>query len=84
MQLSKFDLGHLNLIQATYICQSLAQMGHQLPKLNDIPGFEIKVYWTRNAWSLEKDVSIEFRASHWVTHDSSVHVQMSYDGGHFF
>ena len=37
MQFSKFDLGHLNLICATYICQTLAQMGHQLSKLNDIP-----------------------------------------------
>ena len=37
MQFSEFDLGHLNLIRATYICQSLAPMGHQLSKLNDIP-----------------------------------------------
>ena len=34
------DLGHLNLIQATY-CQSLAWMGHQLSKLNDTPGVYI-------------------------------------------
>ena len=37
MQVSEFDLGHLNLIRATDICQSLARMGHQLSKLNDIP-----------------------------------------------
>ena len=37
MQFSKCDLGHLNFIRATYICQSLARMGHQLSKLNDIP-----------------------------------------------
>ena len=29
--------GHLNLIRATQICQSLARMGHQLSKLNDTP-----------------------------------------------
>ena len=29
--------GHLNLIRATLICQSLARMGHQLSKLNDTP-----------------------------------------------
>ena len=39
MQLRKFDLGHLNWIWATYICQLLAWMGHQLSKLNDIPEF---------------------------------------------
>ena len=33
----EFDLGHLNLIQATLICQSLARIGHQLSKLNDTP-----------------------------------------------
>ena len=32
-----FDLGHLNLIRATSICQSLARIGHQLSKLNDTP-----------------------------------------------
>ena len=37
MQFSKCDLGHVDLIRATYICQSLARMGHQLSKLNDIP-----------------------------------------------
>ena len=31
------NLGHLNLIWATQICQSLARMGHQLSKLNDTP-----------------------------------------------
>ena len=37
MQFNKFDLGHLNLIRATYICQSLTRMGHQLSKRSDIP-----------------------------------------------
>ena len=37
MQLSECDLGHLNFIRATYICQSLTRVGHQLSKLNDIP-----------------------------------------------
>ena len=32
--------GHLNLIRATQICQSLARMGHQLSKLNDTPGHD--------------------------------------------
>ena len=36
-------LGHLNLIQATYVYQSLARIGHQLSKLSDIPGpLEVK------------------------------------------
>ena len=33
----EYDPGHLHLIRATYFCQSLARMGHQLSKLNDIP-----------------------------------------------
>ena len=33
----EYDPGHQNLIWATYICQSLARMGHQLLKLNDTP-----------------------------------------------
>ena len=37
MQFSKCDLGYLNLIRATYICQSLARMGNQLSKLNGTP-----------------------------------------------
>ena len=37
MWFMEFDLGHLNLISATYICQSLAQMGHQLSNLNGTP-----------------------------------------------
>ena len=37
IQFNKVDLGHLNFIRATYVCQSLARMGHQLSKLNDIP-----------------------------------------------
>ena len=32
--------GHLNLIRATQICQSLARMGHQLSKLNDTPAVD--------------------------------------------
>ena len=37
MQFMEYDLGHQNLIWATYTCQSLARMGHQLSKLNDTP-----------------------------------------------
>ena len=43
MQFMEYDLGHLNLIRATYICQSLARMGHQLSKLNDTPALLYKL-----------------------------------------
>ena len=41
----EFDLGLLNLIRATYICQSLARMGHQLSKLNGIPDYLYMCRW---------------------------------------
>ena len=53
MQFNKFDLGHLNLIRATYIWQSLAWMGHQLSKLTDIPALRYplpRVRTDRHLW----------------------------------
>ena len=44
MQFMEYDPGYLNLIQATYICQSLARMGHQLSKLNDTPDVRTQYY----------------------------------------
>ena len=35
--LTEFALGHLNLLWATHIYQSLARVSHQLSKLSDIP-----------------------------------------------
>ena len=32
-----FDAGHINVMRATYFCQSLAPIGHQLWKLNNTP-----------------------------------------------
>ena len=36
----EFDLGHLNLVQATLIYQSLVRIGHQLSNLNDTPEYQ--------------------------------------------
>ena len=40
-------MGHLNFNRATLSLMSLARMGHQLSKLNDIPAHE-KELWEKN------------------------------------
>ena len=47
MQFVEFNPGHLKLIRAMLISQSLARMGHQVSKLNNTPACNITMFPSR-------------------------------------